>query len=301
MNPFLSDTFITVWEKHFLKGIKSEYFQFLPEVPFYKSKIPGLYINSGKNLTKGIQLNFSKTDLNKEKNKCFLVYDVIDYELDKLDKSVISQANYAIKQYPGYLIHLSQFNSLEDYLNKSFKKSSRYKLRKYKKRLEDSFSINFKAYTGVINREQYDSIFVSFRKLLEKRFLEKQITNNNLDLEEWNFYFDVVYPLILEEKAVLFVLYNKDTPISITLGYLSENRIYDAITVFDIDYTKFHLGSIKIMYLIDWSIKNNWEMLDFSKGHYEYKTRWANKKFDFYYHLWFDENSIKATLVAKLY
>ena len=84
------------------------------------------------------------------------------------------------------------------------------------------------------------------------------------------------------------------------MGYLSENRIYDAITVFDIDYTKFHLGSIKIMYLIDWSIKNNWEMLDFSKGHYEYKTRWANKKFDFYYHLWFDENSIKATLVAKL-
>jgi len=149
-----------------------------------------------------------------------------------------------------------------------------------------------------MSKEEYDTVFFYFRKLLEKRFEEKQISNNNLNTEEWDFYNDVAYPLILEKKASLFVLYKNEEPISITLTYLSENRVFDAITVFDIDYAKFHLGSIKIMYLVDWCLKNGWKILDFSKGHFDYKTRWSNKKFDFHYHIWFDKTSVKARFIA---
>ncbi|WP_422351234.1 GNAT family N-acetyltransferase [Flagellimonas sp.] len=297
-NPFNSTTFLSFWSKHFLGDKKANTFSFAKNLSFYESKIPGLHINAGKNLTKGVHYEFNPNCGKEEKGKTFLIYDVIDFAASKENIKNSPLGLYSVKQYPGFLIELGNFSSLDDYMSKTFKKSSRYKLRKYKKRLEESFHISFKAHCGEMSKEEYDAIFDSFRNLLEKRFGEKQISNNNLDPEEWNFYKDVAYPMILEKKAVLFVLYNNNEPISVTLGYLSDKRIFDAITVFDIDYAKFHLGSIKIMNLIDWCTKNGWDILDFSKGYFDYKTRWSNKKFHFHYHIVYDKSSFKSRVLA---
>jgi len=297
-NPFTSTTFVDYWSKHFLKEKKNHSFSFAKNLSFYKSKLPGLFVNAGKNLTKGIHFEMGESSGEEEKGKTFLIYDVIDSEGQKRVFTNNRLGHYVVRQYPGYLIDLESYNTLDDFLSKTFKKSSRYKLRKYKKRFEECFDISFKAYNGEMSKEEYDTVFFYFRKLLKKRFEEKQISNNNLNTEEWDFYKDVAYPLILEKKASLFVLYKNEEPISITLTYLSENRIFDAITVFDIDYAKFHLGSIKIMYLVDWCLKNGWKILDFSKGHFDYKTRWSNKKFDFHYHIWFDKKSLRAQVYS---
>ncbi|MCK0159303.1 GNAT family N-acetyltransferase [Allomuricauda sp. F6463D] len=293
-NPFTSATFTKYWSKHFLNNKDKYSFPFIEKILFYKSSWTGLYINAGKNLTKGVDIKLNDAISSEEKGKTFLIYDV----LNNPKNQVKGMGYYSARQYPGYLIELESYQNLDDFLSKTFKKSSRYKLRKYKKRLEDSFNISFKAHCDEIAKEEYDSIFWSFRKLLEKRFEEKQISNNNLNNDEWEFYKDVAYPMILEKKAALFVLYNDDEPISITLSYLSENRVFDAITVFDIDYAKFHLGSIKIMYLVDWCLEHGWNILDFSKGHFDYKTRWSNKKFNFRYYIFFDKKSIKAKFIA---
>ncbi|MGN7514109.1 MAG: GNAT family N-acetyltransferase [Allomuricauda sp.] len=302
-NPFSSATFVDYWGKHFLSGRKKHTFPFAKNLSFYKSRVPGLYINTGKNLTKGTNLELGESSL-EEKGNCFLIYDVIDFDSHQTKLNNNGLVHYAVRQYPGYLIDLQPYTSLDDFLSKTFKKSSRYKLRKYKKRLEECFNISFRAYEGEISKDEYDTVFIYFRKLLEKRFEEKQISNNNLDTDEWDFYKDVAYPMILENKASLLVLYKNEEPISITLSYLSDNRVFDAITVFDTDYAKFHLGSIKIMYLVDWCLKNGWKTLDFSKGHFDYKLRWSNKRFDFHYHIWFDKKSWKAQVTAytlKLY
>lgn len=297
-NPFLSNTFCSTWAKHFLLDKEAHTFNFAKNLSFYPGRLPGLYINTGRNLTKGINYEFNPKLEKAEKGKTFLIYDTIDFLTDNVELDKSPMGLYAVKQYPGFAINLDSYTSLDDYMAKTFKKSSRYKLRKYKKRLEESFNISFKAFNGEISKEEYDTVFSSFRKLLEKRFEEKQIYNNNLDKKEWDFYKEVAYPMILEKRATLFVLYNNNEPISVTLAYLSNDRIFDAITVFDIDYSKFHLGSIKIMYLVDWCIKNKWKVLDFSKGYFDYKIRWANKQFDFHYHIWFDKKSIKSRAVA---
>src|SRR5690606_6221944 len=142
--------------------------------------------------------------------------------------------------------------------------------------------------------------FGHFRRLLEKRFLDKGTTNNNLDPKEWNFYHEVAYPMILEKKASLFVIYNGSVPIGVTLNYFSENIVFDAITVFDIDYEKFHLGSVTIMKLIEWSIDQGLRYFDFSKGYFDYKKRWANKEYEFEYHLYYDTGSIRSLLLSYL-
>jgi hypothetical protein len=154
-------------------------------------------------------------------------------------------------------------------------------------------------YYGAIDPDQYRTIFVYFKQLLEKRFLDKGTTNNNLDPKEWNFYTEVAYPMILEKKASLFVIYNGDTPIGVTLNYFSDTIVFDAITVFDIDYEKFHLGSVTIMKLIEWSINQKFKYFDFSKGYFDYKKRWATKEYYFEYHLYYDKSSIISIVLGN--
>lgn len=246
-------------------------------------------------------MNYSLAPENSEdyKKKVFLIYDVPGYfNINSSTPSGSTLKIHKSKQYPGFGIELGQYNNFNEYMLSTFSKSSRYKLNKYKKRFEACFEVSYKMYSGEILKDEYDAVFDSFKKLLTKRFDDKQITNNNLDPKEWQFYYDVAYPLILENKASLFVIYDGSTPIGVTLNYHSENILFDAITVFDIDYAKFHLGSVTIMKLIEYCISEKIEFFDFSKGYFDYKTRWSNKTYDFEYHILYDSASFKAKTLA---
>ncbi len=257
-----------------------------------------LYTNVGKTLTKGISYHLDAEKSKDYKKKAFLIYDVPSYFEVITDTYDTQLGFYRSKQYPGFLIDLKSFKTTNDYLAAAFSKSSRYKLKKYKKRFEASFEARYVMYRGEMNRETYDFIFQSFRDLLEKRFDDKQITNNNLNPKEWQFYHEVTYPMLLENKASLFVIYNGDIPIGVTLNFFSEDILFDAITVFDIDYAKFHLGSITIMALLEWCLESNMKIFDFSKGYFDYKTRWATTTYDFEYHIYYDTKSIRAKTIA---
>jgi hypothetical protein len=297
-NPFCSETFISLWSKHFNGGAKGHIFDFLKGPSFYRASFLPLYINIGRNLTKGMDYSLNSKNAMDHKNKVVLLYDIADYFGVDTTIGNPSLGFYAISQYPGFLVELQQFPDFNAYMSATFGKSSRYKLNKYKKRLEGCFNISYQMYHGEIDRARYDHLFLHFRGLLEKRFQDKGITNNNLHPSEWNFYKEVAYPLILKKKASLFVISNGDMPIGITLCYFSENILFDAITVFDIDYEKFHLGSVTIMKLLEWGITNKLHTFDFSKGDFDYKRRWCTKSYSFEYHIFYDRKSLVSRLLA---
>ena len=297
-NPFLSDTFTSIWSKHFNKSKRIYSFNFIHQLHFFKHPWLPLYLNIGKNHTKGISYSLTLNNIRDLKKKVLIIYDVptyFDLNLNAIDKKVKLTK---IKQYPGFLVELDNYPKFEQYFIASFSKSSRYKLNKYKKRLESCFNISYKMYCGQMDRGTYDNIFKEFRNLLIKRFNDKGTTNNNLHPKEWDFYHEVAFPLILEKKAALYVIYNNNTPIGVTLNYLSNTAVFDAITVFDIDYEKFHLGSVTVLKLIEWSIDNGYRYFDFSKGYFDYKKRWASKEYNFEYHLYYDHKSIRAKIIA---
>ena len=300
-NPFSSATYKSVWLKHFSTyKASATSFGFFSGLEFIRgSKFP-VYTNVGKTLTKGVDYSINlDTDASALKDQTFLIYDVPEYFNIDTSQLPLNVALLKSKQYPGFLIETDQFDNLEAYMLSNFSKNSRNKLRKFKRRLETSFNLEYKMFLGEISKTEYDFIFSEFKRLLEKRFADKQITNNNLNQEEWDFYFEVAYPLILEKKASLFVIFDNEKPIGITLCYLSNETLFDAITVFDIDYFKFHLGSVTIMKLIEWCIENNIKILDFSKGYFDYKTRWCTKTYDFEYHVYYDKTSLKSKLIAN--
>ncbi len=301
-NPYASKAFIDTWFEHFNKTRSRSKIVGVTGTEFYKNG-SGIHINSGKTHTKGIY--YSLADEIHIENKTLLINDVPSYFGCPESVPTKSIKLKKITQYPGFLIELDQFDSLEDFMRQKFKKSSRYKLNKFKKRLTQCFDIQHKMYTGEIVEKEYHKIFDQFRLLLGKRFGDKGEYNNNLDEIEWEFYKKVSLTMIKEGKAGLFVIEDHGTPIAITLNYFSEHNIFDAITVFDIDYAKFHLGSVNIMFLIEWGIENGYKILDFSKGYFDYKVRWSTKEYDFQCHILYDPKSptsqIRAYFLASFF
>lgn len=296
-NPFTSETFSSIWSDHFAPSTDAIRFDFFKNLLFTKHNTLPLYINYGKTHTKGISYELENSQIAEIEGKVLLIYDVPSYfELAELPKTRIKR--YTSKQYPGFLINLAPYKELNEFMTDTFNKSSRYKLTKYKRKLETCFDIKYKMFHGHMTKSEYNSIFCKFNQLLTKRFDDKRITNNNLNKAEWDFYFEVAYPMILEKRAGLFVIYNADQPIGVTLCYFSGEILFDAITVFDIDYAKFHLGSTTLLKLVEWGIENKLDVFDFSKGYFDYKKRWASKQYDFEYHILYDSHSIKSKTLA---
>ncbi len=299
-NPFTSESYIAVWRQHFNRGDAGFKPDFIPDLSFVKHPYLPYFFNTGKTHTKGISYSLNPQNTRDCRGRVFLIYDVPTYFRLETGSGRSPLGLNTVKQYPGFLIELEKFADLTGYLSATFSKNTRTKLNKFRRRLELCFDIEYKMFFGEITHETYDALFNRFRTLLEKRFADKQTTNNNLASGEWEFYREVTFRMIMEKKAALFVVYDGSKPIGITLNYLSDDTIFDAITVFDIEYTKFHLGAVMLMALVEWSIKEKLTYFDFSKGYFDYKQRWASKAYDFECHIYYDTRSLKARTMAYL-
>ncbi len=297
-NPFVSATYGGIWLNHFNSGKPGKSFDFLPGMSFIKHPFLPYYYNTGKTHTKGISYEVTDAGSPFPDGKVFVIYDVPEYFRNQAPVLPKNTGLYKVRQYPGFVIDLEQYADFNSYMSAMFSKNTRTKMNKFRKRLDLCFDITCTMYCGEISKENYDCLFEEFRLLLEKRFSGKQESNNNLDPAEWEFYKAVAYPMILEKKAGLYVVYNGKQPIGITLNYLSDTTIFDAITVFDTDYTKFHLGSVMLSHLIEWSMAQSLKIFDFSKGFFDYKQRWASRSYDFEYHILYDTSSPRARALA---
>ena len=297
-SPFNNNTFQNIWVKHFIPKTKTQSFKFIEGIECYKNKWLAVYFNVGKNLTKGISYILNNNE--DFKNKTLIIYDVLPHLMgeNEIPKNIGVLKSF---QYSGYLIHTEGFKTIDDYLLNTFSKNTRMKMRKFSNRLESCFNISYKMFLGNIDKAEYNDLFDDFMTLLQKRYSDKQITYNNMQPDEWGFYKDVAYPLILEKKASLFVIYDNNKPIAITYNYHTPDTVIDAITVFDIDYSKFNLGYVNNLKLLNWCFENNIKTLDFSKGYFDYKKRMCTLEYDFEYHIIYDKRSLISKIKAHLF
>lgn len=268
--------------------IKSTDFMF--EVGFNK-KLPSFYACAFQSLYSECLLKSESTGAALLSNKIQLVYDIPSY-LDVKKRRLNSSIGFkSVIQHSGYCIDLNGYDNVEKYLKDRFSSNSRQRLKRRKKRLEISFDISYRMYHGAIDKIHYDELFEQFYKMLKLRAQEKGIDNGNLKC--WDIYTNNVYDMILNKKASLFVIYDKNEAINISLNMHIKNTVFLFITTYNIDYSDFRLGHTNWMVQLDWFIKNDIKVIDFSKGNVAYKKRWANKRYDFSYHLFY-EKSIMA-------
>ncbi len=202
-----------------------------------------------------------------------------------------------VKTYPGFLIDFQNVKSLPEYLKQRFGKTSRYKLKREQRKLEDCFDITYKMYYGEMSEGEYNFIFEEFYRLLEIRSLEKGI-KDNVNFAYKAEYFTRVRPMILEKKASFFVIYNGKNPIDICLNFHVKNTIFQYIRTYDIAYSKFNTGYTDLMKQIEWCIENKIDSISFSKGDFYWKRRWCNTVYDYDYELFFNKYSLKSKFVV---
>ena len=300
-NPFTSSTFVTIWSKHFSKENRLEAFNFIKGVNFIRHSYLPLFINVGKNLTKGI---YYKLDIENRdyKGKTFLVYDVPTYfDVD----SIIVSENSSLRlkkvfQYKGFLMELSQANSAAEYINIRFSSKNRREFRSNQRKLETCFNIKYSFLHGELSQPDFNKIFSQFYDLLNKRFAGKRTNYHHLGKENWSYYEELVFEMLKDKKASMLIIYNESAPIGMTLNFHSEDILFETITVFDPDYYKFSIGKTSIIKLLEWCYENNYKFSDFSKGDFDYKHKWGNLEYDFEYHIFYDSQSLKSRLIANL-
>jgi hypothetical protein len=184
-----------------------------------------------------------------------------------------------------------------EYLNKQFSKSSRSPILKKMKRLESCFNIRYRVYYGEISMETYTQIMDKTQAMLVRRF--KQRNDNTFVLNQWNRYKTLFFPLINEKKASLFVIYNDDTPIQVSINFHYKETFFAYIPAYDIDYAAFGLGNTAVYKQLEWCIENHYAYLDMGNGDYEYKKRWCNYQYQLETHIHYKPNNVLNLLWAN--
>ncbi|TDQ31155.1 acetyltransferase (GNAT) family protein [Zeaxanthinibacter enoshimensis] len=232
-------------------------------------------------------------------NTVFQIMDIPDYL--KLEIGVLSDSYQSIKirQYPGFMVDLRDYKSLDEFLLQQLSTRNRKNLRSKQRKLESDADIRYCFYHGEIEKSEYDRIFDTFYQLLKKRFVEKEMFNRNL--MHWKYYYELAYPMILNKQALLFVIYDKDKPITITLNFLYDQHLFSYIQTYDIDYSQYNMGDISMVKHLQWCLENQIQIFDLSKGENDYKLKWSNHRYEHFYHLFYKAGSIHAFLKAQVF
>jgi hypothetical protein len=256
--------------------------------PFYK-KITNAFLN------KNVYLN-----LNSYKNlniSTYTVFDIPDYFITEIDNSGLLKMLTA-PLYLGYIIDLTNFKNLEDYLTTHLGKPRKSQIKRYKKRLDLCIAPNYKTYYGAIEKEAYHFIFNELKILTKRRFDQKEELNFELPFLE--LYENIMYPLILNKKASIFVIFDKNKPINISLNFIDDTTIFHWNSCYDIDYQMFNLGHINMINHLDWAYKNGFKLFDMGRGDFLHKRKYVNKSYMYRQQVFFNTKSISATIKAGL-
>lgn len=260
-----------------------------------KAIVPGCY--------ERININ-DKSFLNKDASTPDQLSDVIYVSLFPtfLESKIINESGYHSKKIThhgisGAGILLDDDYTVESYLAKHTKRQLRKNLRKSFKQLEASCNAIYEYNCGEISKEKCDFLLKSLREMIEKRFGAE--TTTHVFMMEWDSNVKDLHELINQKKASLFVVYDAEKPISISLNrHINNSILFSETHSYDAEYSKFGLGHIDNYMLLNWSINNHYDFLDLGIGVFDYKKKWCNAFYGVEYHVFYKKHSAKAKIRA---
>ena len=177
------------------------------------------------------------------------------------NKEILKEFKINNTNLDGSGITFNENDTLESYLQNTLGKKTRKNVQRFWNRLNQSFNIKVTYYHGQISKETFTFLMSSLYNFLTKRFNDKQEVNSYLI--NWDKKIEPAFNLINHKKASLFVIYNEETPINITLNYHTFNTIlFSEMNGFDTNYYKFGLGHIDLYLHLKWCLDNNYKFLD---------------------------------------
>ena len=242
----------------------------------YNSAIISKFFNYDDNNFKNIWKKIIK-DLS---NECDLVY------LNKNPEFILSKSNPLLdskyKYYQkSYQLNFNNFDYNNFYTNKNNNKSKQTDRRK-KKKLDDGDDLDFSyekisLYNFQLIEELIFEKMFSYLGKKEKTFNHKNIINQ---------YRDIVSCNNPDYEFNLSIFKKNNVKISSILGVIFNGIYYYLIPIIhNTEYKKLSPGRFHIINLINWSIKNNIQKIDFTPGDESYKINWSNNDFKMFYYI----------------
>ncbi|XMO86098.1 GNAT family N-acetyltransferase [Algibacter sp. AS12] len=261
---------------------------------FQKGQIPNCYLeikNRGENILKNNIKDEKKNSLVHSHSLCpnYLEY-LVNEDVYKLTK--VKQAN------KGYAIDISEIKNIQAYMESHMSRSFRKAIRQSVRRLEDGFKISYRMLGHNILESDYISLFDQLREMLDKRFEQKNEKDEKLS--QWLQIKNDFYESLKNKKANIFVIYNADIPISISLNYLSNNMIFCWISSYNTDYGRFSLGHVDLYKHVEWCFENNYGLIELGYGDHDYKSKWSNIVYNFEHHVLSKRNSFSGFILGKI-
>lgn len=234
------------------------------------------YISSAGNAAEFSGL--SKTANPKEK------WDRINYVPGYLDVQLQSGFG-AFRHFhvDGFAIDLEGEKSLGSYISKQLKPRLRQAVRNKPAALEKDFDIRYEQYFGAMDRALYDKLMGEFREMILARF--NILGKKHERIADWERVQSIFYDLICNKQASLYVVFNGNAPIAMSLNHHLPPIFFMSILSFDPAYSRYSLGHLLISRQVDWCLQNGYTLFNFGMGDLRYKRDWCNRIYGFY--TWF--------------
>ena len=210
-------------------------------------------------------------------NKSFVLQDVPGYVNLILAQHQRKLSTHTITTQRTYVIELNRYSDGNQYMEQHFGSKTRSALRRYKKRLEECFDIRYEAYQGNIDKKWYNEIFEQLRTLMTRRFKEKN--EENYELPHLDQIKADLYPMLLQNRATLFVIYANGEPVSIRINMMKDKLAFYILSAYDPDYDVFRLGKLDMWKNISWFINQGYTTYDLLKGYAYIKEKWADRTY----------------------
>ena len=257
---------------------------------FEKHTIPEVYKNVEFKLLNKIDRNVNYTDSSNELHSVLFIPDYI--------KPIVERNVYKVKSveqfFKGYTIDLRSFKSADEYVKDRFRSNAKVIRRKIR-RLETCFSISYQYHYGEIELEEYNKLFDILHEMIVNRFEQRNEKSHNLP--RWEYYKKIYFDLINKKQALLFVVYDQDKPIMISLNNLYSHHLFSSVSSFDTDYAKFSLGSLEIYKKLEWCLSNNIVSYEMGMGDLTYKKDWSNYIYPFIHHIVYPKKANPVTTI----
>ncbi|MFV0540103.1 MAG: GNAT family N-acetyltransferase, partial [Aestuariibaculum sp.] len=204
------------------------------------------------------------------------------------------------KKITGYsiLIDPEKDKDIETKLRIDYKKSFRNNVLRLLNRFESCFNVKYRMFFGSIEKDEYDYLMQSLYTMLTNRFNQRNETNKVL--KNWKHYLNTTFNFINNQKASIFVIYAGNSPVHICINHHFNDILFVSIPSYDIDYAKFGFGNISFYKLLEWSIANNYKVMDMAQGYLEYKRRWSNNIYGFNHHIIYPKGNFIAKSTSLL-
>ena len=231
------------------------------------------------------------------KNNLVYLNDVPNYLNTKINAPSKNIKLKKINTYQGSLINLSEYNDFDDYLLKKISTKERSEIRRRQKRLDYCIKPTYKMYYGEISKTDYNIVFNDYKQMLVRRLEQKQSYWEELDY--WETRYQSTFKLINKKKVCVFVIYHNKKPIAIYINSIFDKIIFNEVVAYNIDFSRFNIGILIFLKIIEWGINNKFELIDMSKGDFSYKERFRNRTYTFENHIIYSSSNIPILIKAK--